>query len=202
MGSAGGFDPKRTAHLPTFEARFATTGDFNRDGHVDIAIANASRGGDFQASSFVYWGGTQGFSAARRSELPTLGATGVAAGDLNQDGFADLVFSNANDGRTHDVPSYIYWGSAEGFAPYLRADVQTFGAASVNVADLDADGKLGFCWSSTSTQANRRGMSTRPSSGATAHQLLLLGFDGPFPGLGSYDTTVTDSMTTASSFVF
>ena len=191
MGSAGGFDLNRTTRLPTFDARFATTGDFNRDGHVDIAIANASRGEESQVNSFVYWGGSQGFAAARRAELPTLGATGVAAGDLNQDGFTNLVFSNANDGRTHDIPSYIYWGSAEGFAPYLRADVQTFGAASVNVADLNGDGKQDLLVVNQYSGKSKGNVYTTIFWG-NRHSYYSSASMTALPGLGSYDTTVAD----------
>jgi hypothetical protein len=140
MGDVAGLDSKNIVRLPTLEARDSLVGDFNHDGWPDIAIANSSDGVSPKVSSYVYWGGPHGFSPARRTNLPTLGANGVASADLNGDGYPDLVFANSSDGETHDVPSYVYWGSATGFAPYLRSDVQSFGAVSVNVADLNGDG--------------------------------------------------------------
>jgi len=115
-------------------------GDFNRDGWPDLAIANSAAGASPLVPSYIYWGSSAGFSTDRRTELPTLGANGVASADLNGDGYPDLVFANSGNGETHDVPSYIYWGSATGYAPYLRSDLQTFGAASINTADLNGDG--------------------------------------------------------------
>ena len=140
FGASSSLDSKRTVQLPTHEASDSASGDFNGDGHLDIAIANASDGTSSRVPSFIYWGSDQGFSPRRRSELPTLGASGVSWGHLNGDDYVDLVFANSNDGETYDVPSYIYWGSALGFAPYLRVDLQSFGAASVNVSDLNGDG--------------------------------------------------------------
>jgi hypothetical protein len=140
-GGAEGLAVQREVQLPTYEAKDSCIGDFNHDGFADLAIANTSDGTNSGVQSFVYWGSEKGFSPARRSELPTLGATGVAAADLNRDGYLDLVFANSNDGKTYDIPSFIYWGSALGFAPYLRSDLQGFGAASVNVSDLNGDGR-------------------------------------------------------------
>ena len=141
MGGADGISAARVVRLPALAARDTLIGDFNRDGWPDIAIANASDGQASRVPSYVYWGSSTGFSPTSRTELPTLGANGVASADLNGDGFPDLVFANATDGETSDVPSYIYWGSATGYAPYLRSDLQSFGAVSVNVADLNGDGR-------------------------------------------------------------
>lgn len=141
MGSAEGIMAQNILNVPTLAGRASTIGDFNRDGWPDLAIANSSNGKTARVPSYIYWGSSAGFSAERRAELPTLGAKGVAAADMNDDGFTDLVFANSSDDITHDVQSYIYWGSATGYAPYLRTDVQGFGAASVNVADLNDDGQ-------------------------------------------------------------
>jgi hypothetical protein len=140
-GSAQGVSGDRKIELPALEARDMAVGDFNHDGFADIAIANYSDGVSSAVPSYIYWGSARGFDRQHRSELPTLGATGVVAVDLNGDTFPDLVFSNSNDGKTYDVPSYIYWGSATGFAPYLRSNIQSFGAASVTAADLNRDGR-------------------------------------------------------------
>ena len=78
----------------------------------------------------------------QRTQVPTLAPADVASGDLNQDGHLDLIFANAHDGKTADVPSYVYWGSSTGFAPYMRTELQGFGGNSVNVADLNLDGNL------------------------------------------------------------
>jgi hypothetical protein len=142
LGGSKGFDAARTFRLPTYSARHSWIQDLNRDGWADLVFANASDGATPVVNSHVYWGSKDSFSAERRTELPTLGAAGVTAADLNGDEYADLVFANSNNVETYDVPSYIYWGSASGYAPYLRAELQSFGAVSVNTGDLDRDGKL------------------------------------------------------------
>ena len=126
--------------LPSYDAAASLAADLNGDGHQDIVIANTSLGKKAAVDSFIYWGSDDGFSADRRSELPTLGANAVASADLNDDSFPDLVFANSNDGHTYDVPSYIYWGSETGYAGYLRSELQSFGAVGVNLADLNQDG--------------------------------------------------------------
>ena len=78
--------------------------------------------------------------------LPTLGATGVAVGDINKDGYPDLVFSNGGSdaafsfGKVDDRISYIYWGGPKGYFPSSRAEVPAINPVGVSVADLNGDG--------------------------------------------------------------
>src|SRR3989304_5906400 len=89
---------------------------------------------------------------------------------------------------THDVPSYIYWGSPTGFAPYLRSGPQGFGAAAVSVADLNLDGKPEVLLvNQYSGRVEGKVLSTvfwgNPHSYYSAASMTSL------PSAGAYDTT-------------
>lgn len=111
-------------------------GDFNNDGHPDVAVTNSS---DDTVSIFL--GDGTGFFAA-----PTTVAVGdnpfhVIGADLNDDGHWDLVVSNF--GRTGEVMGdvAILLGNGDGTftaAPTLVAQNQPIAAA---VADFDGDGR-------------------------------------------------------------
>src|SRR4030095_13738053 len=55
--------------------------------------------------------------------------------------YPDVIFATQSDGRSYDVNSYIYWGGPWGLTIDRKANLPTFGASGVQVADLDADGK-------------------------------------------------------------
>lgn len=139
-----GFDVGRKTSLPTEGAQSAAAADLNGDGYPELIVANRFDGTRTELNSYVYWGGAQGFAESRRTELPTQGAEAVAAGDLNGDGSADLVF--ANSGLSYHVSvdafqkSFLYWGSKSGFSPDRRAALETINGRDVKIADLDRDG--------------------------------------------------------------
>jgi len=190
LGGPNGVSADRKLTLPALEPNDMTVGDFNHDGFADIAIANNSDGLSSTVPSYIYWGSANGFDAKHRTDLPTLSATGVVAADINGDGFPDLIFSNYNDGKTYDVPSYIYWGSATGYAPYLRSKVQGFGAVSVVSSDLNHDGKPDLVL----VNQNSGGFGDNNTSifFGNPHHFYSSASMANVPGSGTYGTTVAD----------
>lgn len=116
--------------------------DLNQDCFPDISFSYLWDGNNYQISSRIYWGSSNGFVNGNHSELPTQGAIGNIVADLNNDGFTDIVYANSFDGSSYEISSYIYWGSSAGFSVANRMDLPTLGANDVAAHDLDGDGFL------------------------------------------------------------
>jgi len=67
------FHADRFQDLPVNASTGVHVNDFNHDGYPDIFFTCHVKDGDHRTDSFLYWGGPQGFSAARRTGLPALG---------------------------------------------------------------------------------------------------------------------------------
>lgn len=111
--------------------------DFNDDGYPDIVHASYSAAVGVNTDSFVYWGPKH--EQATRTALPTHGAHWACVGDLDNNGYTDIVFANNTDG-SNDTDSYIYWNRAGAFSPIDRLALPTRGAVHCSVDDLDGDG--------------------------------------------------------------
>jgi hypothetical protein len=103
-------------------------------------FSNQFDGSSWSPKSYIYWGSGSGYSRSDRTGLSTNGAYGNAVGDLNRDGYPDLVFSCEYDGTSYDTDSMVFWGSATGYSDGNRALLPTRGAHECTVADLNADG--------------------------------------------------------------
>lgn len=73
----------------TRRARSATTGDFDRDGHADVAVAR-----DARFVSILLGDGTGAFAIA--GHLATGGILAIRAGDIDEDGDADLAYQHGD----------------------------------------------------------------------------------------------------------
>ncbi|MGW7539886.1 FG-GAP-like repeat-containing protein [Streptomyces sp. NPDC054770] len=143
--------------------------DFNGDGYHDLATAapGATVGGRTDAGAVVVnYGSKSGIKASNRTVV-TQNSAGVpgtaekgdefgsalAFGDLNRDGYADLVVgSRGEDGKAGSVT--IVWGSRKGLtggrivADPARSSHTRFGM-SLAVGDFTADGRADLAVGST-----------------------------------------------------
>ncbi len=158
---SSGFDPSQRDQLPSNGGKAVAIADLNQDRHPDLIVANRFNGTRTDLDSYVYWGSQGGFELGRRTLLPTRGAEAIATGDLNGDGWRDVVF--ANSGLSYHVAvdhfnqSFIYWGSEQGYSPESRANLQTILARDVEVDDLDRDGSLDLVFAIEGNQDEESG---------------------------------------------
>jgi FG-GAP-like repeat len=157
-----GLNPSLRTLLPTAGAKDVAIADLNRDGYPDLVVANRFDGTRTDLNSYIYWGSAQGLNAENRTELPTQGAESIAVGDLNQDGFPEIVF--ANSGLSYHVAedtfnqSFVYWGSPKGYSADRRLNLKTINGRDVKIADLNRDGAPDLAFANEGNSAKDGGI--------------------------------------------
>ena len=133
-GDASGLAAERRTLVP-FAADYLRVSDFNRDGYLDLALTMGRSG---QASVQVLYGGPSGFSKENGVSLPTGGYSLPTVGDVNKDGWLDIV------SVTHDETTElrIFFNSPTGFCPHRSTTLPSLSCASAELADLNGDGYL------------------------------------------------------------
>ncbi len=114
-----------------------TSGDYNRDGKVDIAAVSA----DSKLS--VLFGSGDGKFPTGRAVAITSPSPQLVSVDWNKDGKVDLVMGGKPDGSTVSWAGWFLQGAGDGtFAAQSSIKPVRLSFTSMAVADVDADGKL------------------------------------------------------------
>lgn len=143
-----------TGHTENFGYKVAAAGDINHDGFDDVLISAPRFFPPFGDTVFVYHGSGNGVDAIPEAALPSpqdntaYGASIAGAGDLNADGFADIVIGSwlESNGQTMEGMAYVHYGRAIGVNPIAGATIQSnqananLGTGVAAAGDVNHDG--------------------------------------------------------------
>lgn len=136
-GAGDGSFPERVVHAVGFAPWWASAGDLDGDGDLDLAVAD---NGDATISLLL--GNDRGAFTARTVIEVCLGPQSVAIADMNLDGMNDLVVGCMDSDR---VEMWLQVGKAGEFE-LARAWDTGVRPVSVQVADLNLDGVPDIAW--------------------------------------------------------
>jgi len=157
-GNGKDYSIKNHSYIPADGPMWATPGDLNEDGFIDLVVANYSNGTWTEMPSFIYYGGPETGNSGHPAEewafypfnkrimLPGSNTQKAAIGDFNLDGHKDIVFAFSGGfweyrDKTKEgfSPSRIYWGDQGNFDAGKFSNLWTVGATDVATADLNDD---------------------------------------------------------------
>ncbi len=151
LGSAAGLsgspDATLTGESTSDElSRCAGAGDVNGDGYDDVIVGAYQANGYLEGRAYVHLGGPSGLDeeAAVTLDAPsgadTFGVTVASAGDVNGDGYLDVIV-----GATTSATAYVYHGGASGpsttpSTTLSRATGVGFAGSLAGAGDVNGDG--------------------------------------------------------------
>ncbi len=133
-----------------------SAGDVNGDGYFDVIVGapRFSNGEENEGAVFVYYGSPSGLETnpswimEGNQANAFFGASVSTAGDVNKDGYADVVVGASfyDNGETNEGRVFVYLGSSSGLAktPYFTAESDQvnayFGKSVSSAGDVNHDG--------------------------------------------------------------
>ena len=117
--------------------------DIDQDGYQDILMNNYCGNATcsvYAAKSAIYWGSASGYSTSDRTQLSTVGAYANCIGDLDADGYNDVVMTGYHNGSTYLLNQTVFWGSKAGWSDSDTTTLPAYGVEKCYINDFDADG--------------------------------------------------------------
>ena len=163
-GGPDGFSADNMQEIACEGMTSANAADLNGDGYLDLICAcNAVPTHPIPQEAgkmVIYWGGPNGFSEQRKTELPCPCCDLPTVQDFNRDGLLDIYATSYTNGRFRDIDSKIYFQSKDGM--FHRNNFQTIfnhsGCGSL-AGDFNNDGYIDLVVANHSTYGNRMNMS-------------------------------------------
>ncbi|HEX6886330.1 MAG TPA: FG-GAP-like repeat-containing protein [Planctomycetota bacterium] len=150
LGSADGLSSSPAwsqdgdAMFATFGSAVASAGDVNGDGYADVLVADRR---DIWYRVRLYLGSAAGLSStpAWTDERGICGFGRIlgSAGDVNGDGFGDVIFGCTAANLTPTGFAYVYLGSPAGLAltpAWTVSGSSSFGSSAAGAGDVNGDG--------------------------------------------------------------
>lgn len=134
----GGFGIKTYFSIPGFNgAKFITSGDFDNDGKIDLAVTNTNA----SSVSILIGNGNGSFVASTNLFTTSYTPSSIVCADFNSDGNMDLATSNVSSGS---VINYVNVLLGDGIGNFGTAKSFTVGNTprSIISADFNGDGKF------------------------------------------------------------
>ncbi len=131
-----------------FCSSFANAGDINNDGYSDLLVGN-SHYNDFTGRVYLYFGGVTMDSIAdftldgEKTTRQKFGKRVAGAGDVNKDGYDDILIASENNGNYSSSVNLYFGGLTLNSTPALvftESNYSSFSCTIAGAGDVNGDG--------------------------------------------------------------